>query len=81
MDILMSKLTVVKMPDHPLTDIPNVLRRIADEIEAGSYGEIEMAGVVMENDSGDIETFGAGKTDFYRGYTLFAKAMKAMLEL
>ena len=77
----MSKLTVVKMPDNPLTDIPNVLRRIADEIEAGSYGEIEMAGIVMENDSGDIETFGAGKTDFYRGYTLFAKAMKAMLEL
>ena len=77
----MSKLTVVKMPDHPLTEIPNVLRRIADEIEAGNYGEIEMAGVVMENDSGDIETFGAGKTDFYRGYTLFSKAMKAMLEL
>ena len=77
----MSKLKVVKMPDNPLTDIPNVLRRIADEIEAGSYGEIEMAGVVMENDSGDIETFGAGKTDFYRGYTLFAKGMKAMLEL
>ena len=76
----MSKLTVVKMPDHPPTDIPNVLRSIANGIEAGSYGEIEMAGVVMENENGDIETFGAGKTDFYRGYTLFAKAMKAMLE-
>ena len=44
MDILMSKLTVVKMPDHPLTEIPNVLRRIADEIEAGNYGEIEKIG-------------------------------------
>ena len=55
MDILMSKLKVVKMPDHPLTDIPNVLRRIAEGIENGNYGEIEIAGLVMQNDSGDIE--------------------------
>ena len=81
MDILMSKLTVVKMPDHPLTDIPNVLRTIAEGIENGNYGEIEIAGLVMQNDSGDIETFSAGITDFYRAYTLFSKAMKAMLEL
>ena len=39
-------------------DVPATLRRIADEIEAGSYGEVGCAGLVLLGDS--LEVFGMG---------------------
>lgn len=76
----MTKPKLVTLPTHALADIPNVLRCIATEIEAGKYGEVTMAQILIENSEGDIENFGAGKTDFYRGVTLLNKGLKAMLE-
>lgn len=39
-------------------DVPATLRRIADEIEAGSYGEVSCVGLVLLGDS--LEVFGIG---------------------
>lgn len=39
-------------------DVPATLRRIADEIEAGNYGEVSCVGLVLLGDS--LEVFGIG---------------------
>jgi len=39
-------------------DVPATLRRIADEMEAGGYGEVSCAGLVLLGDS--LEVFGMG---------------------
>lgn len=39
-------------------DVPATLRRIADEIEAGSYGDVGCAGLVLLG--GSLEVFGMG---------------------
>jgi hypothetical protein len=39
-------------------DVPATLRRIADEIEAGNYGEVSCVGLALLGDS--LEVFGIG---------------------
>lgn len=57
-----------QLPKATLADIPRVLRAIADEIDAGEYGEPVSAVVVLEADG--IHTFGAGAADYYRALGL-----------
>jgi len=60
-----------ELPKHTLQDIPNVLRAIADDIEKAEFGKIQMGALVIEEDSGNIRTFGMGGADYYRAIAMF----------
>lgn len=60
-----------ELPQHTLQDIPHVLRAIADEMEAGEYGKVQMGALVIEDELGNVRTFGAGGADYYRAMAMF----------
>lgn len=65
---------VVELPRATLSDISNVLRSIADCIDDGNYGDVRLAGVILENSESKISLFGGGGAcDSYR--------MLALMEL
>jgi hypothetical protein len=68
---------IVELPQATLESIPKVLRAIADEIERGEYGKVDMAALVVKNTSGDIQAFGAGGAD--RAVTLFHMGINFLL--
>jgi hypothetical protein len=70
---------IVELPQATLESIPKVLRAIADEIERGEYGKVDMAALVVKNTSGDIQAFGAGGADLYRAVTLFHMGINFLL--
>ena len=38
---------VVKFPKSNLSDVPNMLRQLADDIEAGNYGDINLCLAIL----------------------------------
>lgn len=73
----MSKL--YELPKATLQDIPHVLRSIAKEMEDGNYGKTHMAVVVIEDETGNVRTFGAGGADYYRGLALLQLGIENMV--
>ena len=69
---------LVEFTKATLSDVPRVLRSIADTIEQGEYGEVTMAVVAIEGGDKCIETFGAGSADYYRAIALFNLALAKM---
>lgn len=53
---------IAELPPPALNDVPRMLRAMADEIEAGSYGDVDAIMMVTEDTEGFIRTFAAGKT-------------------
>lgn len=62
---------IYELPKNTLQDIPGVLRAIADEMEKSEFGKTQMGALVIEEDNGNIRTFGMGGADFYRAIALF----------
>jgi hypothetical protein len=62
---------IYELPQATLQNVANVLREIANEIDAGSFGNIHMAAIVLEEDTGAIRTFGGGGADYYRAMSMF----------
>ena len=73
------KAPIYELPKATVQDIPRVLRAIADEIEAGEYGVTHMAALVIEEENGNIRTFGAGGADYYRAMALFHFGIENLL--
>ena len=62
-------------------DPVKMLRRIADQIEAGDYGAVETVVVATWGDEG-VDTFGGGKdSDLFHCTYLFGVAHTRMLNL
>ncbi len=53
--------TIHALPSAELQDIPAMLRKIADWIEAGEYGEVREAALVASG--AELEVFGLGRAD------------------
>lgn len=68
-----------ELPKATLQDVPRVLRAIADEIEAGNFGNIASAALVLEEDIGNVRTFGAGGADYYTAMALFHLGIENLL--
>jgi len=64
-------MNIVEFPLPNLNDIPALLRRLADDIENGSYGAPDAFAAVMETDEG-ISLFGFGTADNMRSIGLFS---------
>ncbi len=70
---------VIELPRATLSDISHVLRSIADEIDAGTYGDASMAVLVLETGDNEIECFGAGGgADHYRGIAILHKGLNKL---
>jgi len=57
----MNKPTLAKVTNLPvkdLSDVPALLRKLADDIEANKYGHVHAAGVVLE--AAELPAFGFG---------------------
>lgn len=55
---------VVKLHDAPpLTDIPNMMRRVADQIENGEYGAVDTAFLLLPRVEDYPALFGWGNID------------------
>jgi hypothetical protein len=71
-----SKLSLVDptpLPVSDLTDVPALLRKLADDIAAGNYGEVHAAAVVLE--APELPIFGYGATGHAQNASeLFAMA-------
>ncbi|MBB5448416.1 MULTISPECIES: hypothetical protein [unclassified Paraburkholderia] len=65
-------MSVVALREVPLSDIPGMLRGLADAIESGEHGEVQAAGVVL--DAPQMPVFGFGAADAPRANELFACA-------
>jgi len=63
---------VVELPQATLEDVSKVLHAIAEGIRTGEYGRVQMDALVIQNETGEVITFGmAGGADFYRAVALF----------
>ncbi len=58
------------LPSPGLRDIPAILRNIASEMEAGKYGQVDSAALVVSGDA--IEIFGLGTADAVTAHFLFS---------
>lgn len=84
--------TALSGPEHPrlaevktfpgpnLNDVPRVLRAIADRVEAGDYGPVAAAVLVVESADGSIRTFGAARADYYRAYALLSLGIAQLVD-
>ncbi|MCA8017748.1 hypothetical protein [Burkholderia metallica] len=65
-------MSVIQLREVSLEDIPAMLRRLADHIEFGQYGDVMAAAVVL--DAPEIPVFGFGRADAPHANELFACA-------
>lgn len=70
-----AKLHVIERPS--LENVPAMLRRIADKIEAGEYGDITEA--VLVTNGAEIDVFGLGNADGTVAHYLLCAAAQKML--
>lgn len=59
----MPHLNVVQLDKKPVSDIPGMLRNLADKIEADEYGKVETLFAVMPVDGDYPKVFGWGAID------------------
>lgn len=51
---------------HPAKDCVRMLRLMADDVEAGKYGNVRSISAVLEQDTGSVEVFGWGDLGLLR---------------
>lgn len=73
--------TLYELPKNTLQDIPGVLRAIADEIEANAFGRQHMGALVIEEENGNIRTFGMGGADYYRAIAMFSMGIEHLMAM
>jgi cephalosporin hydroxylase len=70
---------IVSLATHTLQDVPNVLRAIADQMEAGEYGEVQLGAVVVEDAIGNVRCLGLGGADYYRAIAMFHMGIENLM--
>ena len=68
---------IIQLDRATVEDSAHVLRAIADEIEAGKYGVVKCAVVVLDAD--EIALFGSGDAAQYKAVWLLEAAKKELL--
>lgn len=71
---------VIQLAQATLSDIPRVLRAIADEVERGEYGTIKAGVVSLECDNGVLQIFGAGAADTHRALSLITGTQQILTQ-
>lgn len=68
---------VINFPNPSLNDIPEMMRRLADDIEKGEYGNAVAAAMVLETDS-TVLNFGWGDAEPMRAIGLLTTGVSLM---
>lgn len=68
-----------ELPQATLQDAHKVLRAIADESENGGYGKIVNGVVVLEDEHGNVRTFGLCGTEYYRAFAMLQLGTENLL--
>ena len=71
---------VVNFPDHSVSDIPKMLRRIAEQIESGEFNDAHNLAWVIDCGNSQIEVglCGAAAESGVTAYYLFGQAMRKL---
>lgn len=69
-----------KLDSAILSDIPNVLRAVADAMEQGSYGKVTAGVMVIETDQHKLELFGFGAAEKHRAISLMAGGQQILIQ-
>lgn len=72
-------MNIVEFPKPSLHDIPQMLRNIADDIEAGEFGNA-LSGVMMLETDQTFHTFGWGDAEGFKAVGMFHAAAVMMAE-
>jgi hypothetical protein len=68
-----------ELPQATLQDAHKVLRAIADESEKGEYGKVQNGVVVLEDEHGNVHTFGLCGTEYYRAFAMLHLGIENLL--
>lgn len=74
---LMSKPNIVLLDRATIESASSVLRAIADRIDAGEYGEVRAAVLILDAD--EIAVFGAGDASQYKAVWMLESAKQELL--
>jgi hypothetical protein len=71
---------VVQLPRIDIQDVPNTLRNLADNIEAGDFGEVVSLAWVLKSANHSIQPgfIGASQSPQADGYLLFNMALREL---
>lgn len=72
-------MNIVPFPNASLHDIPAMLRNIADDIEAGEFGNVQSGVMMLETDQ-TFHTFGWGDAEGFKAIGMFHTAAVMMAE-
>ncbi len=69
-----------KLDSAVMSDIPNMLRAVASEMEKGNYGKITAGVMVIETDQHKLELFGFGAAEKHRAISLMAGGQQILIQ-
>lgn len=49
-------------------------------MEAGEYGKVQLGALVIEDEVGNVRTFGIGGADYYRAFAMFHLGLANLVE-
>lgn len=67
-------MNIVDLNKVSLMDIPGQLRKLADAIEEGAHGNVDLLTVVLQNEF-NVDVFGYGHADLLKSIALFNLAI------
>lgn len=72
----MAELKVVELDAAPFRDVPRMLRKLADDIEAGTYGDVGPVAVALRTEGLEVFGFGTDSTVEMTAVMFHAAAIK-----
>ena len=71
---------IIKLDSAKYSDIPKMLRALADQVEAGDYGNVPAGVIVLEKQNQGIEVFGLGAGESHRAVSLLTGGCQIMVQ-
>jgi hypothetical protein len=71
---------IYKLDTAQLSDIPKLLRSMADHIEEGTYGNVVAGVVVLEDNTNQLTLFGLGAATDHRSVSILAGAQQTLIQ-
>jgi hypothetical protein len=63
------------LPKAKLSDVPGILRLMADEVERGDYGNVISGGIALRDDENTVHVFSCGDTNNDKAIAIFTRAI------
>lgn len=67
------------LPKAQISDVPGILRLMADEIERGDYDTILSGAIVLKSNEGDLHVFSCGDTSEDKAIALLTRGVHFLM--